>query len=304
MGEMLIPIDLDTFPDAVKHMRTPQEGYSSFEKSLRSIYHTLPPKLKNPIRQIRRTVVSGKYLGKVVEVECAGVKAKFEVKHPTASYHTAELAHEAPYLAEFINSIRPSDIVLDVGSSQGPFSILAGVAHPDVCVYSLEPHDETRLELEKNIALNGLEGRVIPMRYALSNKSSSGKLFNSGAKGEAPSLVNSKKFTDAQDIQLITVDELIESGILKAPEVIKFDIEGAEGDGIVGMLKLLKSQRRPRDIFMEVHTTLVDDFNTDPSTIFDLTRFGYKFVSSYIRYGEILCHAKDNRFINSNGASG
>ena len=65
----------------------------------------------------------------------------------------------------------PESTVVDVGAYIGTHSMSMGrMVGETGKVYAFEPQRKVYRELVENIALNGMEGRVVPLRFALGNK--------------------------------------------------------------------------------------------------------------------------------------
>jgi FkbM family methyltransferase len=66
--------------------------------------------------------------------------------------------------------VRPGDVVFDIGANVGAYSLVVERATGGQCtVYAFEPSFSTYAQLSRNVALNGAQGRVIPVLVALSD---------------------------------------------------------------------------------------------------------------------------------------
>ncbi|NLE11963.1 MAG: FkbM family methyltransferase [Actinobacteria bacterium] len=96
---------------------------------------------------------------------------RFLIEHP-GDYIGEWLAQGDFYERELLDDIRervPSGLVVDVGAHIGNHSVfLAGVC--GLTVVALEPSPESFATLQRNIELNGLQGRVTAINRALADK--------------------------------------------------------------------------------------------------------------------------------------
>ncbi|MHC4213533.1 MAG: class I SAM-dependent methyltransferase [Planctomycetota bacterium] len=69
------------------------------------------------------------------------------------------------------------------------------------------------------------------------------------------------------------MDDIIASGQLPVPTVLKIDIEGAELHALRGMKKLLSSSAKPRLIFIEVHSLFLPQFGGDVTSVLEMLVF-------------------------------
>jgi FkbM family methyltransferase len=181
-------------------------------------------------------------------------------------------------------SLRPSDVLLDIGANIGVFSIFAGKhIGPEGHVYACEPHLSNAAQLLQNVAANGIADRVsvlsiaisgqdgfVPFRYRRWGHGASGsQLQVDGAPDMKASVGTECKMT-------MTVDTMIERNIIRPPNLIKVDTDGIEIPIARGMEKLLRSDQRPRSMLIEVQ---VGDYS--PQVDF-LTSCGYKHVETHI----------------------
>lgn len=123
-------------------------------------------------------------------------------------------------------TIKPGDIVFDIGAHIGSFSIFA--ASKGATVYSFEPSPLNYEKLVANIALNGYEGKIFPHNVAITNKVGKSKLFVSETDGGVNSLKESNE--GALEIETLTIEKVIEKYSLKSIDFLKIDIEGSEYD--------------------------------------------------------------------------
>ena len=145
-----------------------------------------------------------------------------------------EFMAEAAYWMEgsYENSefgIEKGDWVIDAGANIGIFSVLA--KKEGACkVFAYEPNPTVFNILNKTIALNEMEGEILPNQCALGNENSIVKLEPDGLSASHLSSVGKI------DVTMTTIDHWH----LKQPvHFIKADVEGAERDLLLGAQKTI-----------------------------------------------------------------
>lgn len=171
-----------------------------------------------------------------------------------------EIWHEKSY--QNLRDVKAGDVVFDIGANQGIFSLYA--ASKGAKVYSVEP-DPTNFEmLQKNIALNELEGIVIPIHCAVASASGFLTLYIPERDGKIlTGLITTTKSVSEQyadmditawrecQVTALRLPELFELHKITKVDLLKIDCEGAELDilsgGAVNDFKIV------RHIIMETH---------------------------------------------------
>lgn len=139
--------------------------------------------------------------------------------------------YEAPLARFFIRSLRPDSVVLDIGAYIGQYTLLAAKYASAGRVIAFEPHPISYQRLQAHVACNRL-GNVcilhqaagqIPGRLPLAlSEQASDSGFSSGWSGETI------------EVEVVPVDEVVRQMNLKRVDVIKVDVEGAEGQVLRG----------------------------------------------------------------------
>jgi len=160
---------------------------------------------------------------------------------------------EGELMNRILGSIRPKDVLFDVGAYIGMVSVLVGVSarESEVAVHAFEPNPETAERARRNAALNKCEN-VEVHTLALGRESGPAKLLTSGWGHSADSMISpGGSCTGSLDIRVEKADDLV--GRLGAsPSIVKIDVEGAELDVLVGMERLIR-HGSVRELFIEVH---------------------------------------------------
>lgn len=147
-------------------------------------------------------------------------------------------------------------VFYDIGANVGFFALLA--AHMsgigDGRVYAFEPTRDNAEEIRVNLALNGL-GNVDVIEKAVSSAAGTGRLQVVDDQSWSKLLeTGAHPFTEeVVDIELVAVDDLVSSGEILPPTVVKIDVEGAELAVLEGMRRTLR-QHAPA-VICELHGT-------------------------------------------------
>lgn len=158
---------------------------------------------------------------------------------------------------QWLKKLLPKDgVFIDVGANIGSFSLVAARHAPQGQIIAFEPSAYHLSRLEHNIALNNFN-HVHVVRCGLSDHTGSATLhlpFNSNSisnTGGASLFAETREaHLETETIQLLRLDDYIESNALSRLDVIKLDIEGAELMALRGAENTLR-QFRPHMI-MEV----------------------------------------------------
>jgi FkbM family methyltransferase len=187
----------------------------------------------------------------------------YGIKRP--HYVWALLARKGMYEPEVIGllerELRPGDTFLDVGAHMGSFSLLASrlVGHQGQ-VLALEPDPQSvelfRLNRRGNRVRDGLVWLDV---IAASDRDELGHL--SGRRGDGISALSD----EGTEVECRTLDSLLPDRELE-PDVVKIDVEGAEGAVLRGGRETL---RRARCIVVELHADKMREMGEDPEAVLD-----------------------------------
>lgn len=159
-------------------------------------------------------------------------------------------------------------VIWDIGAHFGYHSLVfAALTGPTGRVVLFEPTAENlvrlRLHLERNpdlasriqvresaVGERGGEAEFLAGSHTESGQSSGSHL----AGVDTPNAAESYRAFERRRVRVESVDELIAAGSAPAPDVLKIDVEGAEGAVLSGAARLLE-ERRPT-LLIEVHHIL------------------------------------------------
>ena len=129
----------------------------------------------------------------------------------------------------FSKIVKNGDIYYDLGANYGLHGIqCSSLVGETGMVYNFEPLESNIKEIDINYSLNNISN-FINVQKAVSNKSGQGS-FSVASHASQGSL---NGFENKIDIILTTIDDFVELGN-PMPNILKMDIEGAEGDCLEG----------------------------------------------------------------------
>jgi len=174
---------------------------------------------------------------------------------------------DSPFLNELFASLRPDDVFYDIGANVGTIACIAADELPEGKVFAFEPLPDNARELRKNFRLNDIDGDVFAV--ALSDENGETEMLVDTQEDDpgstnpiSPERASSGFFRTRDDrvgVRMVRGDDLIEEEALPIPNVIKFDVEGAELKAINGMRETL-AHKDCRVVHCEVHEYLLSDF--------------------------------------------
>jgi FkbM family methyltransferase len=194
---------------------------------------------------------------------------EFELLLDTDESHQKRVAegsidHE---LLAFNDLISEDDIVFDLGSNIGVFSIFAAANNPRCNIYSFEPEPKTFEHLKQNIDLNSYSDRITPIQKVVGDTLGVEKLYISYSDNQAThSLAQTTHHSgNTVEVDITTVDVMVDNH--QFPDVIKIDVEGAEERVLNGMRNSLKNDIK---ILIDVHDSELRKMGGDPDNVFNM----------------------------------
>lgn len=215
-----------------------------------------------------------------LQIELAGEPVKLAISNAREIRRAHAIHHELDFVERIREHLAEGDTIFDIGANIGVLTLLMA-RHPNSVrstLYSFEPEPRNFTQLQQNIALNGLQSRVIPKQIALGASDGQASLHVRGEAGEGRhSIAESSGATDAITVALTTCESFARQENAM-PNVLKIDVEGAEGQVLSGVTGLLDSNA-PRDIFLEIHNKGDRDNMPDGTLIHDwFENHNYKMV--------------------------
>lgn len=137
-----------------------------------------------------------------------------------------------------VRTVRPGDVVWDVGANVGFFTLLAAkLTGAQGRVVAIEPLPRNLDLLQQHLALNKV-ANVTVISQAVADAAGTA-LFAADASPSMGRLDAKAGFV----VNVTTIDTLVASGIAPAPRIIKMDIEGAESRALKGARRTLERNR-------------------------------------------------------------
>lgn len=228
----------------------------------------------------------------IVKSTLLGVSIRLKIKTRRELRRVRKASAEALLLERTLTCLREGDTIYDVGANIGMISLFMAMspAGGTSKVHCFEPEPRNAGQLRQNVELNGLAGRATVHEMALSAEAGEVTLFVQGSTGEGKhSIATDDGATGSITVPMVTMTDFAQS-CGSPPDVVKIDVEGAEGLVLAGMADLVESGH-PREILMEIHAK--GDSNRMPNgdLIHDwLTDRGYSCVWEVERRSEQQCH--------------
>ncbi|MFA6523262.1 MAG: FkbM family methyltransferase [Candidatus Peribacteraceae bacterium] len=212
-----------------------------------------------PLRFLGVTLMSW-YLKPVVQWDGHTVSVD-----PTDFGVTFELESTGEYEATTMSLckklLQPGMVFVDVGANIGLFTLMAArQVGPAGHVYSFEPGAANCVLLRKNVEQNGYHN-VTPVQKAVTDRSGSAILHQSGFNKADHRTYHVSKGRKQVAIECVSLDEYFPPDA--RIDVIKMDIEGAEGAALRGMQRILRSPHPPK-LVMECWPPMLVKAGTDP----------------------------------------
>jgi len=154
---------------------------------------------------------------------------------------------------QFANSLRPGDVVYDIGAHAGLFTLISSArVGPSGHVYSFEPFPRNLQNLRRHIELNRLENcTVVGVAVAAARET---RWFVPTAHDSAGYLSESGEIR----VETISLDEFLYGNRgIRPPKAMKVNAEGAELEILTGAERLL-SEHSPL-IFLSTHSHELND---------------------------------------------
>ena len=168
----------------------------------------------------------------------------------------------------FKSDIAAGDTVLDVGANLGAYAVLFGQwVGPAGRVFAFEPAPEARRGLERHVALNGLDDRIVVRPEAMSETEGTVRFRASGPHGDNRIMkIDGDDAADRIDVATTSIDTFCRERNLQ-PRFIKVDVEGAELDVLRGARATIAAAGTSLDLYVEMHPHLWPAFGTSQAEI-------------------------------------
>lgn len=179
--------------------------------------------------------------GTIVVGPASGLR--FDPGPSNADYASGD--NELPVQGALAECLRGGDVFYDVGANVGFLTVLgARLVGPSGTVYAFEPVPANAGFVRRNAQANGF-AQVHVIEKAVSNRLGAGELTLARYSGGS-ALASAEPPPDADGtlpVELVTIDDLVGRELLKPPDVVKIDVEGAELEVLEGMATTAATHR-------------------------------------------------------------
>jgi FkbM family methyltransferase len=251
----------------------------------------------HPIRhleQVRRVTYSGDFLSlPCYEIDIDGKLIRYAEAGNLVRARVSTLFVKEPSTIPWLEAMQPDEVLVDIGANVGLYSIYAAVCS-GCRVYAFEPEALNYAELNKNIFVNDLHGRVSAFCLAMSDETKI-EFLRLGAFGVGYSHHDFGENTWTQDMVFgagttakdarleqgsvsTSLDALIEAGVIPVPDHIKIDVDGLESRVIGGCRQTLANPQ-VKTVLLEVEHRIEASYQL----IQALTAMGWQYSMAQLR---------------------
>jgi FkbM family methyltransferase len=184
--------------------------------------------------------------------------------------------NDARQIQFFMDHARSGDVVFDIGGHYGEYAVLFAALVGDAGhVVSFEPDVDARPMLKANVELNKFTGRVRVEELAVFDSSTVQQFFTRNGNAQSSlaraGLGGSKSNEDVTcyAVSSTRLDEYVDRSEVRAPNIIKLDVEGAEVRALRGAGDLLRSDVM---IVCELHPYAWEELGTSFQELLKIVR--------------------------------
>jgi len=178
-------------------------------------------------------------------VVASGPAAGLRMGTRNASSDYADGTNELPVQEAIAGLVKPGTVFHDIGANIGFFSLIAARrVGPDGRVVAFEPLADNVECIRDNAERNGF-GNIEIHEVALTDRSGPVELLVAEHPGGSTIAPDSAPpdLRGRESVTGVTLDELISSGAVPEPDVVKIDVEGAEPQVLAGMTDTIARTR-------------------------------------------------------------
>ncbi len=166
---------------------------------------------------------------------------------------------EVEFVTRMQSALVSGGVFFDIGANIGMVCLPIAKSNRTLDIHAFEPEPATATALKANVELNGLASSIKVNQIALSNANGNIDFNVTGGAGHGTHSIfqqvneNHSAIIQVQTLQMETYCH--ENSVI--PNVIKIDVEGAEGLVLEGMQDVLANENL-RDVFVEWHRPVLD----------------------------------------------
>jgi FkbM family methyltransferase len=182
-------------------------------------------------------------------------------------------SYEPEETGYLLRTLRPDDVCFDVGANIGYYTTLMARAAADGHVHAFEPDPVCSSLLELNVRINELRNASLN-RTAIGAQPGRARLVRSTDSGfNSLRDTGRRPVSSTVDVPMSTIDSYTETIGAGRVDILKVDVEGAEGLVLEGAGRLLADpEKRPRLILLELFEPNQKPFDLGVGEIVDLMR--------------------------------
>lgn len=209
-----------------------------------------------------------------------GVTATFTVSG-IGDLNYLQTDREYEVIADLLKHVNKDDVFFDIGGNIGLYSCMIGVKLKEGRIVAFEPIPDIAARLRRNLEKNDLTDRATVQQCVLADDTGSVTLKRQGERASESTIAASNTGNTLQ-VQMNRGDDLVESGELSQPTVVKIDVEGAELRVLRGMEKTLTAESC-RLVYCEVHQQLLQQDSTPAEVNSFIQSLGFQTETIYER---------------------
>ncbi|MHB8261938.1 MAG: FkbM family methyltransferase [Bacteroidia bacterium] len=146
-------------------------------------------------------------------------------------------------LGIWIKLCKNAEVVFDIGANTGVYSLIAKAINAKANVYAFEPVKRVFEKLTENNKLNNFDIMCLPV--AASNFNGKAKIYDTATEHTYSVTVNKNLNPETigtiiTEIDVVTLDSIIEKDNLQKIDILKIDVETHEAEVLEGFRKNLK----------------------------------------------------------------
>ncbi|MFH1292185.1 MAG: FkbM family methyltransferase [bacterium] len=195
--------------------------------------------------------------------------------------------------------LKPGMVAIDIGANIGYYTAMAAksVGHSGK-VFAFEPDPENFSFLKKTVALNQFQN-VECNRIGISNSEGRGQLYLSPENMGDHRIYTSPAGRQSIEIEMMSIDFFMKKNGLQRVDLIKMDIQGAEGLAIQGMRKVIADNPHIK-MFTEFWPQGIERTGLSPSSILrTIEEMGFKIFMINKKNGDLEPVQDFNIFANN-----
>ena len=164
--------------------------------------------------------------------------------------------------------IAPGDTVVDIGANIGFYTLESStLVGPAGRVIAVEAFPEHAQAVRDNVALNGIRN-VTLLEVAVGDRESKGVLTRRSGDNLGMFTLGNVEGTDACQVRIDALDEILREQNVDRVDLIKMDIEGSEFRALQGAANIIESKRPT--VLLEINEQALHDCGTSSQELIAL----------------------------------